>query len=282
MQNLRTDEPREEIVERMGWPEYNAYPAMRCSALKQGTKSMKHVRSAVMTPREDTDAMAWGRLVHCLLTEPKAVTEQWVPCDCGGRGTKKCARAMEEAGGKEVIRETGALSLESALIACDAWLSEPTIQSLLLRAKPEVSGFIGEFGVQCKFRADAVKENRLIDFKTTREIEMEKFERQFIRLGYDIQLGLYERWLRRLLGYKAPMEVHVVCLENQPPFDVADRMVPEPVREFGERRGLRLLEQVRRCMDADHWPGVGDGAVCVPEWAMDEGEDDGIDWGDAL
>src|SRR4051812_28928988 len=57
--------------------EYSDLPAMNPSTLVKGLvshepwlTSMKHLRHAWESPRDDTDDLLWGRALHCLLYEP--------------------------------------------------------------------------------------------------------------------------------------------------------------------------------------------------------------------
>jgi hypothetical protein len=63
---------RQEILS-MPWPEYLEFPALNGSVIVKGRKSLLHLKDAWDNGGEDTDALQFGRLQHCLLFEPHEV-----------------------------------------------------------------------------------------------------------------------------------------------------------------------------------------------------------------
>ena len=264
---------RQELV-AMPWPEYLDYPALNGSTLTAGRKSLLHLRDAWDHDHPDTEAMQFGRLVHCLLFEPREVGARYRTWEGRRAGNDyQLFRALAEADGAEVVRADGQYSLEAALEAAQGFLRSARVKELIAAGQAEQTVLAVECGLQCKGRLDWVStaEHVLTDLKTTRDIEDEAFGRQFFRLGYDLKLGLYQRWLNAVTGDQWPVEV--IVLENQRPYDVAVIPVPQAVLDAGVDKAMKIIEQVQGAIVADQWPGVSDGGLvplAVPYWAMEE------------
>jgi len=130
-----------------------------------------------------------------------------------------------------------------------------------------------ECDLQCKGRLDWVStsEHILTDLKNSATITPALFGKAFFNYGYDIKLGLYKRWLEAATGERWPVEA--IVLEAQPPHDVAIVQVPDAVLDEGVEKALRIIEQVRRCIETDEWPGVAGGdymLLKVPFYEMPE------------
>jgi len=258
----------------MTWDEYRAFPALNGSVLVHGRTSMKHLKYAWDHGRPDTDAMRYGRLLHCLLFEPAEVTQRyraWTGSRRGNAWELFCTEAEEE--GVEIVRAEGEYSLAMAIAATKGFLQEPRVRQLIAAGQAEQTVLAVEPDLQCKGRLDWVStsEHILTDLKNSATITPALFGKAFFNYGYDIKLGLYKRWLEAATGERWPVEA--IVLEAQPPHDVAIVQVPDAVLDEGVEKALRIIEQVRRCIETDEWPGVAGGdymLLKVPFYEMPE------------
>jgi exodeoxyribonuclease VIII len=278
---ILTDSPRQELVYGQSFPEYQASVGLNASVLKEGRKSMLHLKHAWDTPRKDTPQMQHGRAVHCLLLEPGEFESRYKSWDGGRRAGNayKDFLADAEAHGAEVLKEEGEWSFRSVLDTGKAWLNRPDVLSLVRGGRPEVVAFWGEDRMQCKARLDLLKPDVLVDVKTTADIEARAFSRQFYALGYDIQLAWYRRAVEVLTGSTLPVEI--IAIENRLPHDIAIVPVPEEVLDVAWAKCASTLLRLRECLAADTWPGVANHqpyGLYVPPWQMKDEEDDGIAW----
>ncbi len=271
---------RQELLS-MPWEEYKAFPALNCSTIVKGQTSMLHLKHQWDHGFKSTDAMQWGRLVHCLLFEPAEVETMYWPWKGVRRGKaydECCIRA--EVAGAEVVREDGAYSMATALEAAQGFLRNSRVHELIAAGQAEQTVLTPEDGFQCKGRLDWVStsEHILTDLKTTAEIEGELFGKTFFRFHYDIKLGMYRRWLNSVTNDQWPVEV--IVMESSAPYDVAVVPVPDAVLDAGVEKGLALIAKVRHANEVDEWPGVANDQpmpLVVPYWAMaDETEQDNI------
>jgi hypothetical protein len=263
----------------MTWDEYRAFPALNGSTIVDGRKSMYQLHHAFTSGRKDTDAMQYGRLVHCLLFEPREVEKRYWPWDGDRRGNKyKDFRDEAIDAGAEVIKATGQYSLEAAMVAAQSFLRNERVQQLIKNGKAEQTVLAVEQGLQCKGRMDWVSSSChiLTDLKNSIHIESELFGKAFFSLGYDIKLGLYRRWLEAATGEQWPVEV--IVLESSPPHDVTVKPIPVAVLDAGVDKAMEIIANVKKCIATNRWPGVsgadGTSTLHVPYYAMEEETED--------
>lgn len=262
--------------EHISWGDYNAFPAMRCSVLSHGRKSMLHLRHAWQQGIKDSEQMLWGRALHCLLFEREEFVTRYCAYD-GPRNHKHTAyqEFLEANPDKEVMLLYGQYSWTSVLSAAQAVCANQLVNQYTREGIAELSGFVVEDGMQCKFRIDWVSTaaETLVDVKTARTISARPFGQQFFSLAYDIKLGLYQRWYRSITGRHWP--VCVLAIENSPPHDSAVVPVPQAVLDDGAAKGLEILSRVKECIASDRWPGIANDELYpleVPNYVMEEVE----------
>ncbi len=275
------DGTRKELL-AMPWAEYLAYPALNPSTIVVGRKSMRHLRQSWEGDDEDSDAKLWGRAMHCLLYEPREFPGRYRPWD-GRRAGNAFAEFEAEAiaSGAEVIRRSGKLSFDEALLAAESFLQHALVCQIIKAGKWEQTVFAVECGLQCKGRIDGISTaaHCISDLKTSNDISARKFGKTFACFGYHIRLGLYQRWLAGIIGEYLP--VQVICLESKRPYDVAVVPVPQPVLDSGTEKGLKIIGRVAECIEKDEWPGICSNEpypLDFPVYEMDDGEDELVEY----
>lgn len=264
---------RREMIS-MPWPDYLDFDALNGSVIVQGRKSLLHLKHAWDNCEGDTDAMQFGRLQHCLLFEPREVEARYRAWDGTRRGKEYKAFCEEaHAGRAEVVKAHGEYSMDAALAAVPSFLGNAKVQALISAGQAEQTLLMPEHGLQCKGRVDwiSTSEHVLVDLKTAKDIQDRLFGAAFFRYGYDVKLGLYQRWLNAVTGERWPVEV--IVLESKPPYDVAVIPIPDAVLDAGVEKALRIIKAVRDAIKSDRWPGVaGDDyyPLMVPFYAMEE------------
>jgi len=248
----------------MPWDEYRALPALNGSAIVHGRKSLLHLRHAFEHGRPDTDAMQFGRLIHCLLFESAEVEKRYRVWS-GRRAGKdwKEFQAQAQLDGREVVKDEGQYSLAAACEAADGFLANARVQQLIKAGQPEQTVLAVEHGLQCKGRIDWISTECavLTDLKTSSQIEPELFGRSFFRFGYDLKLGLYQRWLSARTDKRWPVEV--IVLESTPPYDVTVIPIPDAVLDRGVEKAMLIIQRVQRALETDTWTGVGESLQLV-------------------
>ncbi len=268
---------RRELV-HMPWPEYCSFPALNGSVIVRGRKSLLHLKHEWEHGGEDTEAMQFGRLLHCLLFEPSEIENRyrsWVGRRAGNDYESFCAEA--EAAGAEVVRQSGEYSMDRALEAAQGFLCNSRVQALISAGQAEQTVLWTEEDVQTKGRLDWVStsEHVLVDLKSANDISDKLFGAAFFRYGYDLKLGLYRRWLQGVTGDRWPVEV--IALESKPPYDVATIPIPDAVLDSGVDKALAIIASVRQAIATDQWPGVAGNEpypLVVPFYEMAEETED--------
>jgi hypothetical protein len=244
---------RNECVEGLADAEYRSFPALSQTPLKWMAKSPYKFFYHWGQPVAPTDTMNWGSAVDCLLFERDEFDDRFT---CYGKrraGTEwECFR--DEHQDKVILPEKSYLT---AMEAAKAFAFNEDVAPLIESGQPQVSVFAAEGDIQCKGRIDWVAtgdEKALVELKTTRCGESRPFSYDFYRLGYDIQLGLYRRWLNRVTNDHWP--VRLITVESEAPYEVRVRPMADAVLEDGQERGLLLIRRVRECLEAGEWPAA--------------------------
>ena len=243
--------------------EYRAYDAVNASYLK---RVLSHSVWHANTPFEPTAAMQFGTAAHSLILEPGTFNDEYQVWQ-GDRRTKAGKEAYEDilATGKTPITMQDMMRLEMMEHHCTMHLP---VRNLLEQAKEiELSlQFDSPYyeGLSCKGQIDLYTKNGiLVDLKTVADIE--KAQKQFFGLHYDLQLAFYHDALTAN-GYQVNA-VKVLFVETQAPHQVALLDVPASVLENGQQKvqlALRKYLDQRELAE----PELITGEIDMPPWAM--------------
>tara|TARA_R100001530_G_scaffold135897_2_gene114420 strand:- start:2229 stop:3053 length:825 start_codon:yes stop_codon:yes gene_type:complete len=250
--------------------EYRDWDAVNISRLKKILVSPKHYK---YQQDKDSEAFRVGRSLHTMVLQPTqypVLYAVWLD-EQGRRYGKKWNAFKEAEAGKEIIREADYnrhLEIERAVrhddVAC----------KLLDEGQPEVSIMwetLGEY--DCKARVDWLRDDCLVDLKTTSSVKPDDFARDAYRYGYHIQAAWYReaafRATRKVLPFK------IIAVEKESPHDVAVYRLTDEMLKDGEQTVDDALTLLELCTESDSWPGVGRGDeldLDLPAWAQVRGE----------
>jgi len=251
----------------MDFAEYKAIQAISATAIKAGAVSMKHMH-AVMTEdeRAETPAMRWGFLVHLAILEPESFIGRVAIFDGTKRGKawdefKTANDSLDIITADEHDRLMAiSTAVRSNKAAGD--LITNTLHELSVRANDATTG-------QAKARLDGFSPILgVVELKTTARIQPELFAKQFVGMGYDLQVGWYCDLARRHYELDAMPACHVIAIESKPPYDVAVYRVPDMVINVGKSKARKIAEAYRQAEKAGVFPGVMDGVkeLVMPAW----------------
>lgn len=256
---------RTELQYDLLWDSYLELPGISPSTLCVGLKSMKHLLYRWNHPGKDTDALRFGRALHAMLLEPKTFEQRYTHWDTRRQG-KKYDEFLAQASldGKQVLSGYQWFAAqEAAKSFCQCVEVKPWIGA----GRAEVSALAPIAGVQCRGRMDWVDAYGLPDIKTTMSISRGSFSRDVFKYAYDLKMAVYRELLRINTG--ETKRVALIAIEKEPPFDVAVMELPEAVLDQGLKKALKVIDRLKRAIDEDHWPGVGeDFDLEVPAWQM--------------
>lgn len=123
---------------------------------------------------------------------------------------------------------------------------------------------------------DARGTSYIVDLKTTRCAEPDRFTRDAIRYGYHAQLADYRCAVEALVGVK-PKECYIIAVETVPPYAVTTLELTARALDRGEALCRGWMERLLVCEENSHWPAYRE---CIETFDV---PDDDIDlvFGDA-
>lgn len=238
------------VGRRISVQAYSDLAAVNWTSLKPALVSMLHYKAALEEPREDTDALRFGRIVHCAVFEPLEFPRRYVVVNAldedprANRGKKPGKTAWkqwqadhpgkelssdewkrhllaEQNPGKEFLTEA---DYDRALAMGDALRRNThAAKYLAVAGAPEVAiqWTDPETKLPCKARLDWLIDAPLTDcdLKTARSIRYHAFSSQAWKLGYFHQLVFHRMGLQELTGRNPALRI--LAVENVPPFDAA-------------------------------------------------------------
>jgi hypothetical protein len=239
-------------------------------------------------PSSDSDALAFGRLVHILLLEPDRIDE-YVDLDPdiigltvkgeksdNPRATKAWKEAVfkAEQSGLTII-DSGTLAHARAVAA--AVQAHPEAGRILAQATGhEVSAYAEHpSGAMVRARFDAVAPGFLIDVKTCRDADPENFGREVHGLMYHVSAANYID-IARANGLTVD-RFDLICVEKEPTPGGDYRVAVMELHPDAIDKGRELMAEA-----CSRWlangkridlPSYGDDrhVVDLPPWAYDDG-----------
>jgi hypothetical protein len=243
---------------------------LRFHHLKAMGQSALHCRESFQDERSDSLAMRIGSGVHALLLgKPTAVFDQ--PAKKGKGKAPRNGAAWQEFQERhrgcviltpKEMKRAGAVSSsieqhEAArrLLLSDNVIREQTIEWDWL-------------GRACRSTPDARSAYSLVDLKTTRCAEPQRFSWEARQRGYHAQLAFYRLAIESKVGI-APLDCHLVAVESLPPYAVTVFRLTSRAIERGEALCRGWMERFLVCEAANQWPSYADEPV-----EMDVPDDD--------
>jgi hypothetical protein len=237
---------------------------VRFSRLKRFGQSAAHYHAACQFDDDDTLSRRIGRGVHALLfNQPLVVWHK--------RRQGKDWEAFQAANtNREILNESEHLQ---ALAVANSIRRHPIASPLLFDGtvlERQISWKIE--GRSCQGTPDSVGPGRLIDLKTARTTEPDRFTRQATWMSYHAQLAWYQDGLE-LAGKQRPDECYIVAVESAAPYAVTVLRLTERALEQGRRLNRLWWERLRVCEAANEWPPY---AQTVIDFDVSDGDGEGL------
>lgn len=266
-------------MESMTNAEYRKKEGISSSDLKRMMKSMAHWKYYHDNPEDsDTEALQFGRAYHKLMLEPDDFDNEFIVSPKFDRRTKEGKVAYEDfqkkADGKEVINEETYQKLLEMQVA----LYNTPFVKLLIKGEHEKSFFWKDetTGIPCKCRPDSfgqIKDQYIcVDLKTTNDAETDKFMKDALKFGYDIQACHYCEGLEST--YKKPFKFIFIAQEKTAPYLVNVLEADNYFMASGRELRSKLLDEYKKALETDVWEGyMTEGTavnkLSVPAWLRD-------------
>lgn len=236
--------------------EYHASGAVSKSVLDMIHRSPAYYMHCRENPREQTDSMLLGSVVHKLVLEPAEFSAEYAiapECDRRTKEGKAAYNAFTEALG-EGLTGVSAATYETAKAMAEAVRAHPIASKLLSDGKPEESFFWEQDGIKCSCRPDWLRNSGLcVDLKTTKNASPEAFERDAYNFRYYVQVWWYIHGLQQC-GIPAHDFVFI-AVENAAPYTVCVYAADELYFKLGEQEAMADFKTYKECLESGIWYG---------------------------
>jgi exodeoxyribonuclease VIII len=208
---------------------------------------------------EPTSSMNLGTAVHTLLLEPeKYHSSICVMPKFSGTGSVKAKKDFLVS----IDTNTTIISEEQSLIVDSIkskFQKNDELINILSGGESEVSIFFEHGGTKYKVRPDYLKQDLIIDLKTTSK-PLCDFPKECANYKYDLSAWFY------CFGAEIPNYKFLV-VETNPPYNF---VLFEPDSEFmeeGKRKALIAMDILSECLKYNIWPGVElHQKLSLPRW----------------
>lgn len=259
-----------DIYRNVPFVDYCDWDAMNQSTLKEGTRSMFHLKDAIDHPKPQTPAMHIGHVLHSMWLEPGQTTYE--PKLNGSTTEGKAQKAAAEASGVELVttKEMDDIRPMLAMLkqkrtACDLWDGADRELSIVW--------IDDDTGVKCKARVDIAREadGVLADLKTTADDPQSFLYRSVTKFKYYMQAAFYVDGMAAAAGERFE-HFTFICVEKSSPHDVFFQKLDIDSLEVGRILYKRLLREYASAKARDLWPGYTDGVTTIrlPEYMFED------------
>lgn len=258
--------------------------SLRWSTLSAALDSALHLHHRMLTPRDDTPAMAMGRAIHAAVLTPAEferlvveVPDQFVTAS-GALSTSKDAkawRAEQPADGLYMTRQQRdtchriALAIHGHRDACD-WLDASTVTEQRIQWSEQAHGL--DLAMVGTPDAVAPHLGLVWDLKTTAAmggaLSVDACARMIIARHYAGQLANYAVGLAKQPEPVSISRIGWIFVEQVAPFDVCVLEADDDLIAWGQAERDRAIEVYCKAVQSGEWPGCAPKkvTVSVPAW----------------
>jgi hypothetical protein len=248
------------FFEDMEYDEYRRIDAINYSSLKCMMRSPLAYRYFMDHPKTATAAMQLGSHAHRMILEPNKTGDFAVWGEVAGQNVRR-GKVWEDfqaecaASGKKVITKDE----REGMIGMSAAVRKSALAMRYLdggRAEVSCVWRDKQFDRACKGRFDKIifigGQPHIVDLKTTRDCRPMRFGNEAYRMGYHLQLWMYEEGYRVLTGERPKMIE--IAVENKPPYELCVFDVTEDVLYAGREDYVRLVKMLCESERTGIWP----------------------------
>lgn len=259
------------IYHDMPADEYHAVPAVSASGLKVFERSPAHYQAWLAAKPEQTPAMRIGTLAHLAVLQPDIFRGTTVTAPLVDRRTKEGKSIWEqfqrENEGKEIISHDELTQLEAMHAAVH---THAAAGKLLGDGKAEVSLFWTDqvAGLDLKARFDLLRDDCIVDLKTTDDASPRAFASSIAKFGYHLQAAHYRRMASHLgLG---DLPFRFIAVEKEAPHAVAVYELDSADLLLAEQQLQAALHRLQACKEFNAWPAYSRQieTISLPKWAQ--------------
>jgi len=266
---------------QMDMDSYAALPHMNQSTLKQGLRSMQHLKSAIEGDnRKETDALRFGQLVHTAILEPESLSMEYAIAPSVDRRTKAGKQEWEDFtrvhSDKVVVKRE---DYDKAIAMRESVMQHPAAKALLNRKRmTEVTATWNHDGIDCKARLDGYIGPKgkakpiILDLKTAMDASTDGFSRAVAKFNYHLQQAFYVDAVKAIK--KRHAQFIFIAVEKEPPYAVGVYTLNDEAEEVGRKMYEDVLTRWRDSVQSNYAVGYGDSIqeIELPGWAVSTSE----------
>jgi hypothetical protein len=213
----------------------------------------------------DSEELDIGRLAHCLILEEDRFLKQFV---CAPKIDKRTTAGKQQWAEFEAANKGRMLVTQDhyklVFNIRDAVMKHSKAAALLRNGEPEktIVWKDANTGELCKARADWLRQNAIVDIKTTRDARPSEFAKAIANYRYHVQAAHYEA------GFNLNRFIFI-AVEKDPPFGVAVYFADSEMVKSGTEARARNLGQYAECKASGNWPCYSESITTIqlPRWA---------------
>lgn len=272
-----------QVIYDMKADDYHNLPHLSKSGLDLINKSPRHYwvekfSNDAELKKEATKALRVGAALHTYILEPERFDlDVAIAPDCDKRtkeGKQLYANFVQLSSGKIVISESEFMNIEYMNQAVN---QSPVCAKLLeLKQYSEVTCLYELEGVPFKSRFDGLLQNDfIVDLKTSRNAEANKFDISLFDYRYHVQAALYIDAFE--ICFDRPCKGFVIIpVENTKPFVAGQPILitkESYTYEIGKDAYLRDIATFKLCKEKNEWRGYDDDTtvrtdISIPVWVQ--------------
>lgn len=244
--------------------------ALSCSLMKPLLISPGHFQAGLVACDKSSDAKDFGSLVHLLLLEPHAVSQELAVFPGVADRTRDFSKFQAEHPDKLVVDEpTFASGRRVAQKIGETSYKGRKVQRFVEESIPEATIYFTEptTGLRMRVRLDAYHPDLTIDLKTSRFAAARAFARDAVDKDYDMQAYMYS--LARCLyeGETTPKPFVFVVAENTAPHSVSILEAGQAFLGNGLAKFESCAGSFKACTESGYWPDLSSvGVVDIEHW----------------
>ena len=261
--------------------EYHANAALGKTDLVQFAKNPLRYKIYRQTIKPPSPVFNLGSAAHTAILEPDTYQNRIAipPSEVLGKNGVKSTKAYKEweaqQTGKTILTQTQADQVQAMAKSIFENPEHSTAKLLLTGGIAELSGFWTEnhgYDIELKCRPDYLPaEGIAVDLKTCKDASPDGFGRDAARYKYHWSACLTLRGLTAITGIEHT-EYIFVCIEKEPPHNVACYRCPPHLVDLAGRQIEEPLTLYAKCLKTNEWPGYENRILDLkfPGWAEKE------------
>lgn len=251
------------IYEDLPFSDYLKIDAVSKSDLDLINRSPMHYKYFKEHPKEPTQAMELGRMVHMLVLQPEEFYLFYfvLPEEVKVRRGKEFEKIKEENEGKTILTSN---QFKEALEIKETVMRNPVAKEIIDQSKhKEVSIEHEDFsGLKRKGRLDILYNNTIYDLKTTSDCSIDEFMKTIYKYRYHVQAAYYLDLLEENdhPTLKANQFGFIVVETKEKPYKcTVYHQLSKQAVEIGRANYNQNIELLKECLETDVWvPNVQD------------------------